>query len=228
MKARKRRKRAARNRGGSQITGLLIVGMATVAGIVGLFVLLDSGSSGDSTEPPDNSLLVTDDAWQTGDASDAVTVVEFLDLECEACRAVHPTVQRILQDYGDRINYVVRNFPNHNNSVLAAKAAEAAGEQGMYWEMYNKLLETQGEWGEREEPQTEAFIRYARELGLNVDAFTASLNSNDYVDKINQDRQDGIAAGVSATPTFFINREKQVGVMDYETFANRIQAELDG
>ncbi len=226
MTKRQRRRRAARSRSGAQITTLLMVGMATVAVIVGLFLLLDSGDGNSPGAPVDNALLVTGDAWQTGDAAAPVTVVEFLDFECEACRAAHPVVQKILQDYEGRINYVMRNFPNHNNSVLAAKAAEAAGEQGMYWEMYDKLFETQGEWGEKQKPQTEAFIRYAGQFGLDVDAFTASLNSNDYTDKIRQDREDGIAAGVTATPTFFINGEKVAGVMSYATFAGKIEEEL--
>lgn len=206
------------------IIGLLIVGAVTVAGIIGLFVLIDSDGGSNTVAPTvDESLLVTDDAWQTGDGNESVTVVEFLDLECEACRAAHPVVQQIIADYEGQINYVVRNFPNHSNSVLAAKAAEAAGEQGKYWEMFDKLFETQPEWGEREEPQAEAFISYAAELGLDLDAFTRSLNSEDYIQKIEQDREDGIAAGVNATPTFFINGERHVGVMDYQLFADRIE-----
>lgn len=229
MAKKQRRRDAAMRQNSGPIIGLLVVGALTVVGILGLFVLLDSDSGDSDTTPAvDASLLVTEDAWQTGDGTEPVTVVEFLDFECEACRAAHPVVQQIREDYADEINYVVRQFPNHNNSVLAAKAAEAAGEQGMYWEMYDKLFETQSEWGEQQDSQAAAFISYAAELGLDVDAFTQSLNSDDYVQKIEQDRADAIAAGVDATPTFFINGERQVGVMDYETFAGKIEEAING
>lgn len=220
-------RRGTNRQNNGPIIGLLVLGGLTVAAIIGLFLLIDSGGGDSTVAPPvDASMLVTTDAWQTGDGNEPVTVVEFLDLECEACRAAHPVVQQIIADYEGQINYVVRNFPNHNNSVLAARAAEAAGEQGKYWEMFNKLFEAQPEWGEKEEPQTEAFISYAAELGLDMDAFMQSLNSGDYIEKIEQDREDGIAAGVNATPTFFINGERQVGVMDYETFAAKINEAL--
>ena len=222
-KARNRqRKRQGGRRRGGQVKMLMAVGVATLTAIAALILLTGK----DDAQPANASLLITDDSWQITSEGATVTVVEFLDFECEACRAAHPVVQQILQDYEGRISYVVRYFSNHTNSVLAAKAAEAAGEQGKYWEMYNKLFETQGQWGEKKEPQTQAFLRYAQELGLDLEAFRTSLASNAYVGKINRDKQDGIDAGVNATPTFFINGKKEVGALTYEAFEKRIEAEL--
>ena len=221
-RSQKRRVGAGRGRRGLILAGIGLVTLAAVAGLAWL-----AGGSDDSAPPVDQSQLVTSDAWQiTGDDA-TVTVVEFLDFECEACRAAHPNVQQILQEYDGRINYVVRNFPNHNNSVLAAQAAEAAGEQGKYWEMFNLLFERQGEWGEKREPQTEAFISYARELQLDMPAFEESVASGKFIEKINADKQAGLDLGVNATPTFFINGEREVGVISVGTFRAKIDAALE-
>lgn len=199
--------------------GIVAIGAVAIAAVI-------AGGNSDGSPPVADSSLVTEDSWKITSADATVTIVEFLDFECEACGAAHPVVQQILDDYKGRVNYVVRNFPNHNNSVLAATAAEAAGEQGKYWEMFNALFEKQGEWGEKREPQTEAFISYARDIGLDIDAFTAALSSGKYDDKIAKDRAEGIAVGVDATPTFFINGKKSVGVLSYGAFAAALDAEL--
>lgn len=160
--------------------------------------------------------LVASDS-PTISAPDAeVVLVEFLDFECEACGAAFPTVKRILDEYEGRLTYVVRDFPNHNNSILAASAAYAADEQGKYWEMYDLLFERQTTWAERREPQGDAFIGFGRELGLDMDRFRADLESGRYVDRIRRDFEDARALGVDATPTFFINDVKHVGVPRYE------------
>jgi protein-disulfide isomerase len=117
-------------------------------------------------------------------------------------------VKEILNTYGEDVRLVVRYFPLHNNSVLAAQATEAAGEQGKYWEMQELLFQNQSIWGEQQTPQTALFIQYATELGLDVAAFTDALNSPKYADKIQRDQQDGQALGVSGTPTFFVNGQK--------------------
>lgn len=168
------------------------------------------GSEKEAPPPPDfepsvASELVRPDSPVIGPANTKVTMVEFLDPECESCRAAYADVKAILDDYPKDLRLVVRYFPLHGNSVLAAVATEAAGEQGKYEEMQELLFTRQPEWGEQQTPQTEKFVEYAEELGLDVPRFRASLDKQEYRDKVARDRADGIAVGVTGTPTFFVD-----------------------
>lgn len=140
-----------------------------------------------------------------GQSDAPVTLVEFLDPECESCRAAHPVVKELLEAYPDELRLVVRYFPLHGNSVLAALATEAAGEQGKYEEMQAVLFERQTEWGEQKSSQEDRFVAYAEELGLDRERFLAALRDPKYIEKVERDRADGIALGVRGTPTFFVN-----------------------
>jgi protein-disulfide isomerase len=136
-----------------------------------------------------------------------VTLVEYGDFQCPACGLYHPIVEQLLKDEGpDAIRFVFRNFPlqQHGNAVPAAKAAEAAGVQGKYWEMYNLLYDRQDIWKDATEPKT-VFVGYAKELGLDTQKFSTDFERQDFADKIDLDYKGGARAGINATPTFFIN-----------------------
>lgn len=153
-------------------------------------------------------VLVRPDSHRLSTAADGkVTVVEFLDFECESCGAAYPDVERLRREYGDRITYVVRYFPlaSHPNAANAAHAAEAAAAQGKFEAMYVKLFDNQAAWGHKEQSQVEVFVGYARELGLDVDRFRADMASPAVEARVRADRSDGEAIGVESTPTFFIN-----------------------
>jgi protein-disulfide isomerase len=161
--------------------------------------------------------LVRPDSPTLGPADAPVTLVEFLDPECESCGAFQPTVKKILKDYGGKVRLVVRYMPLHPNSRLAAAYTEAAGEQGKYWEMQEVLFRRQPEWGEihghgaqaaaaaRREPAPVLFERYAAELGLDVERVRAAVAEDRYASKVERDMKDGQSLGVSKTPTFFVN-----------------------
>lgn len=176
----------------------------------------------------DRSLLIREDSRILGPNDAKITLVEFADFECEACAAAHPILQKILKEYDGKIQFVFRNFPNHFNSMLAAKSAEAAGEEGKFWEMHDKLLENQLEWGEKKVPVTEAFIKYAKEIRLNVPSFTTLISSTTFEEKILRDRKDGVSLGVRATPTFYLNGKKYEGIPPYEELKKIIDKELEG
>jgi len=186
-----------------EIKVLLGIAVAAIVLIVGVAWLANR-----NTQPVATNLLIRDDSPTIGPTDAKVTIVEFLDPECESCRAAFPMVKEILNTYGEDVRLVVRYFPLHNNSVLAVQATEAAGEQGKYWEMQELLFQNQSIWGEQQTPQTALFIQYATELGLDVAAFTDALNSSKYADKIQRDQQDGQALGVNGTPTFFVNGQQ--------------------
>jgi protein-disulfide isomerase len=169
---------------------------------------IEGGSGNSAASPAVDERLVRPDSPTLGPENAAVTLVEFLDPECESCRAFFPEVKRILSEYDGRIRLVVRYMPFHSNSVLAAQATEAAGAQGKYWEMQELLFAKQGEWGHNSEPQRELMIKYAKELGLDVEKFQASLSNMLVFQKLERDKQDGVALGVNGTPTFFVNGRK--------------------
>jgi protein-disulfide isomerase len=173
----------------------------------------------------DPNVLVRANSPSLGPADAPVTIVEFLDPECESCRAAFPVVKELLERYDGQVRLVVRYFPLHNNSVLAASATEAAGEQGKYWEMQELLFERQPEWGEQSTPQTARIIQYASELGLDSDQFLAALENPAYREKVERDQADGTALGVTGTPTFFING-RPLETLSYEGLVAAIEAEL--
>lgn len=185
-----------------------------------------STRSPDSVPTVEATQLVQDDSPTLGPASAPVTLVEFLDPECESCRAAFPAIKQIVADYGDQVRLVVRYFPLHGNSVLAAAATEAAGAQGKYWEMQELLFERQPEWGEQQTPQTTLFTQYAQDLNLDIERFVDDLDNPEILAKIERDRADGVAVGVTGTPTFFINGQL-VEPLSGERIVTMIEEELD-
>lgn len=141
---------------------------------------------------------------------DAPTLVEFLDFECEACGAFYPYVEEIREQYAGEINYVVRYFPipNHFNSVNAAVAVEAASQQDRFEEMYDRMFETQAEWGEGSTSEAERFRGYAEELGLDMDAYDEAVADPATQERVEEDFLEGQEMGVTGTPTFFLDGEK--------------------
>jgi protein-disulfide isomerase len=161
--------------------------------------------------------LVRPDSPTLGAADAPVTLVEFLDPECESCAAFSPIVKKILKDYDGRIRLVVRYMPLHPNSLRAASLTEAAGEQGKYWQMQELLFQRQPEWGTKHGPPVATspppdinvlFDKYAAELGLDLGRVKAAVNENRFQEKLQRDLKDGQSLGVRQTPTFFVNGRK--------------------
>ena len=163
-----------------------------------------------------NSSLIREDSPTLGAADAPVTIVEFLDPECESCRAYNPTVKKILKEYDGKVRLVVRYMPLHPNSLLAATYTEAAGEQGKYWQMQEILFQRQSEWGTRHGPQPASgqpnvpalFEKYAMELGLDLEKINSAVKENRYAAKLERDKKDGQSLGVRQTPTLFVNGRK--------------------
>ena len=205
---------------------LLLLGLPVLVVAIALIVLYNNQQQSESsTLSVDDTLLIRSDSPTLGSTTAPVTIVEFLDPECESCRAAFPFVKQLLEEYDERVRLVVRYFPLHNNSVLAATVTEAAGAQGMYWEMQEMLFTRQSEWGEQRTPQTDLFISYATELGLNIEQFTADLQNPDYLARIERDQADGEALGVTGTPTFFING-RRVEELSADAIIAMIEEEL--
>lgn len=138
-------------------------------------------------------------------AKDAKTyLVEFSDFQCPACGAFYPKVKEIVEKNKDKMVFTYRHFPldQHKQALPAALAAEAAGEQGKFWEMHDYIFENQDSLSE------EFLLAAAEKLGLDREKYEKTFKENKYQDKINKDQSDGVKFGVNATPTFFLNGKK--------------------
>ncbi|NVI91511.1 Na+/H+ antiporter NhaA [Actinomadura sp. BRA 177] len=145
-----------------------------------------------------------------GPARAPVTVVEYGDFECPYCGQAENVIRQLLAGFGD-VRYVWRHLPLtdvHPQAQLAAYAAEAAAEQGAFWEMHDLLLEHQ------DELQPKDLVRYAAEIGLDVDRFRTDLRANLGADRIAEDLDSADLSGVSGTPTFFVNGRRHLGAYD--------------
>ncbi len=127
--------------------------------------------------------------------------------------------------YGDRVTFVVRNFPLHENSEGAAQAAEAAAAQGEFEAMYDLLFETQPEWGEKSSSQRDVFFGFAEDLELDMDEFEAVYDADETIELIRRDKADGIELGVEGTPSFFLDGE-QIQPSSFEELTAQIDAAL--
>ena len=184
----------------SRIPRLVLIGVPALV----LLVLVAAAALGGSK--PADGFLVRDDSPTLGRADAPVTLVEFLDPECEACRAFHPFTKQILADYGDQVRLVVRYVPGHANSTLAVLALEAARTQSedKYWALLDLLYERQPEWGEQQEPQTQAFLEAAADVGLDTGPIQAAMTAGDTT-MLDRDKADARKAGIHGTPEFFVN-----------------------
>ena len=121
-----------------------------------------------------------------------------------------------------------RHFPLRNihpNADLAARAAEAAGRQGKFWEMHDLIFEHQKEWADQKDAR-ELFVQYAQSLNLDIEQFWVDVDSSEIKDKIDIDSKSGLNFEVNATPTFFLNGEKLQNPRNYEEFKSLIQAAI--
>ncbi len=140
----------------------------------------------------------------------SVVVVEFSDFQCPACAAVHEPLKQILAKFEGKVTFVHRHFPLtsiHKNAVTAARAAEAAHNQGKFFEYSDVLFARQVEWGELEEPR-EKYLSYAKELGLEEARFLADFESQEVADRVSADMLYANRHAFSGTPTFFVNGNK--------------------
>lgn len=200
-----------------------LVALAVVAVVVALLAGGDGPAAAPATDRDDRLVRADSQILSQGDTD--TTFVEFLDFECEACRAAHPAIEELREMYGDRVTFVVRNFPLHENSEGAAQAAEAAAAQGEFEAMYDLLFETQPEWGEKSSSQRDVFFGFAEDLGLDVDEFEAVYDADETIELIRRDKADGMELGVAGTPSFFLNGE-QIEPSSFEELTAEIDAAL--
>lgn len=167
-----------------------------------------------------------DDDPVYGPETAEITIIEFSDFECPFCQKWHTEVwPQLKAAYPDQIRLVYRDFPLtniHPNATPAASAANCAGDQDFYWE-YNDLL-----YSDRHSLNKTGYLAYADELGMDIEVFTACLESGSYNSEVMADFEYAAKLGVSSTPTFFVNGIPVVGAQPFEVFSQLIDKELAG
>lgn len=148
-----------------------------------------------------------------GSADAPCTLVEYGDYECPDCLNAQPIVKELRQRLGDKLRFVFRHFPRssiHPRASTAAMAAEAAGEQGKFWEMHESLYKHQ------KDLESIDFTHLALQLGLEVYRFGREMESNAWARRVRDHFDGGEQSGVRGTPTFFINGRRYIGNINAE------------
>ncbi len=178
-----------------------------VLALVGVFALTgdknENGDNGGSTNAQASSHI-------DGLKDSKITLVEYGDFQCPACKSYYPLIGQLKQTYGDRVAFQFRHYPLtqiHPNAFIGSRAAEAAGKQGKFFEMHDLLYENQETWSTSSNPTT-VLEGYAQQLGLNLDQFKTDSAASETAGIINADMKAGQSAGVNSTPTFVLNGKK--------------------
>ncbi len=173
-------------------------------------------------KPIERVTVSMDDDHQKGPKDAPVQIIEFTDFQCPFCGRARPTVAKVIETYGDKVVYVLRDFPLDGHALAqdAAEAAQCAGVQNKYWEYSNILWQNQGAL------EVANLKKFAKELGLDTEKFNQCLDSDQFAQEVKKDLQDGVKAGVSGTPAFFINGRLISGARPFKDFKKIIDEEL--
>lgn len=171
----------------------------------------------------DPSKLKIGESFTKGPKNAPITIFEFSDFQCPYCSRATTTLHDVLGQYDGKIQVVFKSFPLpfHQQAEPASRAAYAAGKQGKFWEMHDKLFASQQRLKEEG-----LFETFAKELGLNLEKFKADFESDEAKKLVASETEEGKAVGVRGTPAFFINGTRLVGAQPLEKFKEVIDAEL--
>lgn len=181
-------------------------------------------------ERPRAKVSIDDDPGQ-GNKKAPIVLIEFSDFQCPFCKRVRPSIARLMKDYKGKIYYVFRDYPLsfHGLAKDGANAANCANEQGKYWEYNAKLWDDQQTIFSKKLSKEEFYGKLkqiAKDLSLKTSKFNSCLESKKYFKEIEKDLQDGMAAGVTGTPAYFINGLFLSGAQPYEAFKTIVDEEL--
>lgn len=188
------------------LIGTLVVTAALVFGIVFIF----SKDTASEQEPVAQAELLTDTPHIKGPEEALVTIVEFSDFQCPACKSVEVLIDEVLMKYPEQVRLVYRQFPLnsiHPNAQLAAQASEVAAEEGKFWEYHDILFRAQGEWSQLEDKEKylEQLSNYAEELGIDKATFLERIESDHIKSLVTQDLVAGGKLNIQGTPTLYVN-----------------------
>ncbi len=163
-----------------------------------------------------------------GNENATVTLVEYSDFQCPACGAFQPIVNEVMMEFGDTVKFEYKHYPLvqiHPFAEPAARAAEAAGQQGKFFEYADKLFAGQNEWSKSTNP-TGFFKKYAEELELDLEKFAQHQKSSLLQENIKANMLEARALGLTGTPSFYLNGVK-MELASYEDFKAQIAAAVN-
>ncbi len=170
----------------------------------------------------DSDILPVGSSYAMGPATAPVTIIEFSEFQCPFCKRVGPTLDQIKKEYGDKVRIVFKHNPLsfHKDAPYAAKASLAAGKQGKFWEMHDKLFENQRQIKEDD------IKGYAKEIGLDMAQFEKDVASDEIAKMVADDQALAGKVGARGTPNFFINGEQLSGAQPFDRFKAVIDKQL--
>jgi Na+:H+ antiporter, NhaA family len=196
---------------------LAIIGIVLIAAVVGGMILLRSSrqASNSNAPTPDPALEAkgAEPPHIRGNPNAPVTLEEFGDFQCPSCGTYYAELKKIEGEFGDKLRVIFREsplVPMHEHALMAAQAAEAAGLQGKFWEMHDKLYENQNTWTPAKD-LVPIFVDYAKQIGIDPDRFMKDLNGEQVAQRIFQDGKRVHALGLNGTPSFFVNGQEAKG-----------------
>ncbi len=161
---------------------------------------------------------------QTGNQQSKIILVEYGDYQCPHCGIAYPLLKKLLAQFGNEFRFVFRNFPLqeiHPEAMLAAQAAEAAGNQNKFWEMHDLIFEHQNSLSR------DFLIKTAERLHLSMDQFIADSSSEAVASRVENDFEGGIRSGVNGTPSFFLNGDRLNSYnATYESLAQAVRKSI--
>lgn len=175
-------------------------------------------------------LVLASDDWIKGSENAKTILVEYSDFQCPACAYFMPVLEKLAADFPNDLKIVYRHFPlpQHQNAKIAAYSAEAAGKQKRFFEMADKIFDSQKEWAEiSNEKAGNIFKQLAGELKLNIEQFEKDEINEEVKKSVEKDSRDGYALGINSTPTFFLNGKKIQNPRSYEEFKKIIENEIN-
>lgn len=163
-----------------------------------------------------------DDDPAIGADDPTIEIIAFEDFECPFCKEAAPVLRALVEQYPNDIRFVFRDFPLttiHSQALPTAMAGECANDHGKFWEWHDIVFERQSQLSAAET----VFPLWAEELELDVDEFTTCLESEQYRKEVEKDFDQGLLAGVTGTPTYFVNGEKVAGSLSLEQWKNIVE-----
>lgn len=214
------------------IWGVVVIAIAGV--IYGLVELAKTSPVNQANVEYGNGAIpaVTPNDWTQGDKNSSTTLIEYGDFECPVCAAYAPVLSQLQKDFNGKFLFVYRYFPLetiHPNSAISTAAAEAAGEQGKFWQMHDLLFQNQNEWVNQSQSDAEkTFVEYATELGLNTVKFETDMTSPAVMALIQSDYDNDLKMGLTYTPTFVLNGKIIQNPTSYDAFKQVLQSAIGG
>lgn len=202
----------------------IAVVIVVVVGLFGLFAVTkkdNQGASGNNNAQPTSHTV--------GAGTAGVTLIEYGDLQCPACKSYFPILKQVKEEFGDKITFQFRHFPLnqiHPHAYQASRAAEAAGVQGKFFEMHDLLYANQDSWTSLSDV-TAVFEGFAQQIGLDMEQYKNDVLSAEVGAAIDADIREGQNAGANSTPTFVINGQKiEENPQSVEAFKELINSKI--